>query len=59
MSMVILFAIAGVLLFVGAFALTSTNLRQFARQNFRHILALSALLVPMVAVLSACNTLAN
>jgi hypothetical protein len=59
MSMVILFAVAGVLLFVGVLALTGTNLQQFARQNYKHLLALSALLVPMVAVLSACNSVAS
>jgi hypothetical protein len=59
MSLVILFTIAAVLLFAAAFTLSSPNLRQFARQNFRHLLALSVLLVPMVTVLSACNNVSS
>jgi hypothetical protein len=59
MSLVILFAIAAVILFVGAFAMTNTKVQEFARQHYQHLLALSALLVPVVVVLSACNDVSS
>jgi len=59
MSMVVL--LGGVILGLSVLALYAKQVRKvdlglFARQSYKQILAMSALLVPALLVLSACNS---
>jgi hypothetical protein len=58
MSLIIVLAVAAIALALGmsVFA-SSTNLKQFVQRNYKYFIALSALLVPTVVILSACQSL--
>ncbi len=55
MSLIIILAVA-VILGLSVFALTGTNIKQFVQRNYKYFVALSALLVPAVVILSACQS---
>jgi hypothetical protein len=56
MNLIIILA-AAVILGLSVFAFASTNVKQFVQRNYKFFATLSALLVPAVVILSACQSL--